>query len=129
MAQENALAGEQMLRRERPRAATSRFYYAAYQAVHALLLTPRVNRQPPNRGNWDHGPLANVLRDAAWHQLNFDEAGAESLRKRLMGAKNARVTADYGAGDVLQAKSVESAQKAAVHLIALAHRNGADSNG
>jgi hypothetical protein len=125
MAEENAKSGDQLLNRERMRAATSRFYYAAFQAAHATLFTTPLKASIPVKGNWDHGPLANALKDGAVRHLGFNAVASEQLRKRLVGAMHARVVADYGAGATLQQSSIDAAQKAARQLIALAHRNGA----
>src|SRR3954469_8817915 len=90
IAEENARAGEQLLGRERLRASTSRFYYAAYQAAHALLFTTPLKAAAPARGNWDHGPLANALREGSSAHLNYDDAASEQLRRRFVAAKDAR---------------------------------------
>lgn len=125
MAEENAKSGEHLLGRERLRASASRFYYAAYQAAHAMLFCTPAKVGAPQKGNWDHGPLANALKAGALTHLGFDDSGAEQLRRRLVAARDARVVADYGAGVLMQEESVRDAQKAATQFIALAHRHGA----
>jgi uncharacterized protein (UPF0332 family) len=127
MAEENAKAGEHLIGRSRNRAAASRFYYAAYQAAHAILFSTPLVSAAPSRGNWDHGPLANALKDGALRRLRLEEGAAERLRRLPIGARDARIEADYGAGVVFMAESVLDAQKAASQLIALAYRHGAKS--
>lgn len=127
MAEENARAGEHLLRREQSRASTSRFYYAAYQAAHAVLFTTPLKSSAPAKGNWDHGPLANAIKDGALRHWRYDDAKAEHLRKRLVAARDARVVADYGPGIEMEDRSVADAKKAADQLIALAYRLGAKS--
>lgn len=127
MAEENAKAGQHLLGRARYRAAASRFYYAAYQAAHETIFsTPLVAAAPP-RGNWDHGPLANAVKDVALKHMRLDEGGAERLRRLLVAARDVRIEADYGAGVVFVAESVRDAQRAASQFIALAYRYGAKS--
>jgi hypothetical protein len=125
IAEENAKSGEHLLGRERYRASASRFYYAAYQAAHAVLFTTPLRGSVPARGNWDHGPLANALKDGAMRHLSFDEPAAEVLRKKLASAMHARVVADYWAGTAMDERDLFAAEKAAVQLIALAFRHGA----
>lgn len=127
MAEENARAGEHLIGRSRIRAATSRFYYAAYHAAHAILYTTPLLSSVPDRGNWDHGPLINAVKDAALRHMGYDGAASERLRRLLVSARDARVVADYGAGYEVTGQSLRSAQKAATQFIALAYRHGARS--
>jgi len=125
VAEENAAAGEHLRARERLRASASRFYYAAYQAAHALLFTTPLKGAVPAKGNWDHGPLINAVKESALRHLSFDEPKAEQLRRRLAAARDARVYADYGPDVQFEERSLDDAQKAATQFIALAHRHGA----
>jgi len=127
MAEENAKAGEHLVGRSRPRAATSRFYYAAYQAAHAILFTTPLASSVPQRGNWDHGPLINAIKQAAMRHMGLDAMASERLRRLLVAARDARVVADYGAGYEVSTHSLRSAHKAATQFVALAHRHGASS--
>jgi uncharacterized protein (UPF0332 family) len=127
VAEDNAKAGEMLLLRDLFRPATSRFYYAAYQAAHATLLTTPDAASVPARGNWDHGPLTNVIQSAAQNHLGFTEAEAVSYRKKFKSAMDARVVADYGPDTVLEASSVRAAQKAATAFVNLAVSKGARS--
>lgn len=127
VAEENAKAGEHLRSRERYRAAASRFYYAAYQAAHATLFATPVRTSAPPRGNWDHGPLINAVCDTAKRHLAYDDQKSEQLRRRLVAARDARVIADYGAGDEFELRSLDDAQRAATQFIALAYRQGANA--
>ena len=125
IAKENAAAGEQLRLRERNRASASRYYYAAYQAAHALLFTTPLKGAVPTRGNWDHGPLINAIKDGAIKHLGLDASQAEQLGRRLAAARDARVFADYGPDVQFEDQSLVDTQKAATQFIALAHRHGA----
>ena len=125
LAEENAAAGEQLRSRERLRASTSRYYYAAYQAAHALLFTTPLKSTVPMKGNWDHSPLMNAVKDGAIRHFKFEERAAEQLRRRLRAAMDARIIADYGAGFDLDEGSFFDAQRAANDFITLAYSKGA----
>lgn len=77
------------------RSCVSRAYYAAYCAVHAMLLTR--NETSPAKGNWDHGQLGALLHsNLRTRTPRFVARGDKYYRSRFNQLRDLRIVADYG---------------------------------
>lgn len=86
-----------------PRSAVSRAYFAAYAAVHAILL--HSGEQPPSRGNWSHDGLAEHVRVVLQRLRRNDSSfrGAIQMKKDVSDLRNYRVRADYSPTSTIDA--------------------------
>lgn len=122
LASESLASATDMVRAEYPRSAASRYYYAAYQAAHAVVLSTPLRDGVPRRGNWDHGPLANALFASLTGYLGMSDGRAVFLRTKLVGAFHARAIADYRPSVDLEHRLLMAARDAALSLVRLASR-------
>lgn len=124
-AEENIRAGMTLFDAEgMGRGAANRFYYAAYQASHAIILSTPLRADCPREGNWGHGALANVLLAALQRHLYYSRDLANTFRQRLLSAKTARVVADYLPNDEVTLEHLRDARSAAATLLGVARKRG-----
>lgn len=122
-AQENAEAATILMDRF-PRAAISRYYYAAFGAAHAIVIARK--ETPPrssegNPRNWKHSAIQNLLETnlATKHpQLRKDEA--VQFRLHLQAAWQIRLQADYSIIDVVSESDAKRTRENAVSILQLA---------
>lgn len=115
MAKEAELAAVASLRAGHFRAAASRFYFAAYAAVHAVLLMH--GNTPPDRGNWAHKGLPETLRASLGSGRNG------SHYKQLLGdLYDMRILADYDPEMTMDAGAAQHSRRSGGAIIRLAER-------
>ncbi len=102
-----------------PRSCVSRYYYAAYQAVTAVLLYQETT-PPAGREAWSHDATPGLLVEKWEPLLILDER--QDLARRLKELYKLRINADY-VGDVgVDAEAVKDAKKACNFLIKIINR-------
>jgi hypothetical protein len=122
MAEESVEAGVGMRDAGRVRAATSRLYYAAYQAAHAIVATTPIWATRPTRGNWHHPRLANAVCSALKGHLGMSKEAAKQVHNQFQFAMNARVVADYKPFLQSDDLSLEETWRAATNLLHIARK-------
>lgn len=105
LANESRTAAVELYQRARYRSATSRFYYAAYSAVHDALLTGGVTA--PARGNWGHSELRFRLVPNELHGV--DPLDRNELAAKLTQLFFLRVVADYFPTSIFGVEDVKTA--------------------
>lgn len=100
MAQESLEAGGKIMDTS-PRSSASRFYYASYQAMTALLrykgdLTPSQDREA-----WNHEDTPNMVVAHLAHLIP-QRGRREDLKNRLRLLYKIRISADYISADDVQ---------------------------
>ena len=93
MARESALAAEKAADAGLSRSAASRYYYAAYQAISAVLLYLRI-MPPVDREAWSHESTPDLLIDHFAPVLK-DKWRRRRMAERLRKLYKIRVDADY----------------------------------
>ncbi len=99
------------------RPAASRYYYAAYQAVTALLLH-RGLIPPAEREAWSHVDTPQLLQDQL-RPLIRSRSRRDDLAQRLADLYRLRVAADYEGTEVIGASRVQGAGKDARYIVRL----------
>ena len=103
------------------RSAASRYYYAAFQAGHAIAV--RSGLEPrPGFGTWSHLKLPAVVYHGLSARLGAHRATADALREKLESARTIREAADYEPTGPFEGESVGRTQRAAVDLIRMAKK-------
>jgi uncharacterized protein (UPF0332 family) len=97
------------------RPAISRYYYAAYQAVTAVL---RYRKQipPPKREAWSHEETPQMLREHLKPVVPSRDT-RNDLAHRLAMLYKARVTADYVSQEPMTTLALNEARRDAGHII------------
>lgn len=122
LAQESLASADLLRRRGHARPAASRFYYAAYQASHAILLCTPAQTDLPDRGNWDHAATMNGVVAVLRRYAAVSENTGRMIRVRLAKAYSARVQSDYAPDHQVREEHVVESRTAAASLVALAQR-------
>lgn len=104
-----------------PRSCVSRCYYAAYQAVTAVLLY-RGGVPPADREAWNHEITPELLVEN-WAPLVRSRDARQSLAARLRSLYALRVRADYIGGNALEASAASLALRDSGLLINVAARS------
>lgn len=91
------------------RPAASRYYYAAYQAVTALLLYKGLI-PPAEREAWGHVDTPPLLQDQL-QALIRSRARRDDLAQRLLDLYRLRIAADYEGAEIIGAGRVQGAGK------------------
>jgi uncharacterized protein (UPF0332 family) len=113
----------ELLRRERrARSSISRFYYACYQAAHAIMLCTPAQNDLPAQGNWDHRATMNGVVAVLRRYGSVSPASAQTLRVQLSEAYIARVHSDYGPEGSVASGQLEQCKAAANALVNYARR-------
>lgn len=102
------------------RSAASRYYYAAYQAVTALLHYRGV-AVPENRQAWSHDQTPNLIVEQLAPLLKSRDRRRD-LARRLERLHKTRIIADYLADIPLQAGSLESLRRDSNYVIKVAEK-------
>ncbi|MFQ5435388.1 MAG: HEPN domain-containing protein [Anaerolineae bacterium] len=92
MAQEAIDAAGVCLRRERPRSAASRSYYAMYAAITDALIAEGM-RPPAGRESWPHRRMPKLVTDHL--QPRLGRGKAIDMRRMVGAAYKIRILADY----------------------------------
>lgn len=92
MARGSLIAAQSLAIQGEVRSSVSRAYYAAYQAVTALLLYARLP-PPEGREGWSHEATPDLLKNIPLKILNSQIQ--QSLTERLEVLYNLRLSADY----------------------------------
>ena len=104
-----------------PRSAISRFYYAAYSASHAILLSKR--QIPPDRGNWPHEGLSENLEAVLSRGPDaMKDRDSRVFKQRLSELYDLRIEADYGPLRSVTGEAATRARRLAGPLVRLAER-------
>lgn len=116
----NELAGSE-LAEHHPRSSVSRLYYAAYSAVHVILLMREMT--PPERGNWSHDGLGEVLKAALMRGRDAtSDRDATLYRNRVSELYDLRILADYGPLRTVDNLAATRSRRLAGPLVRLAER-------
>jgi len=106
------------------RSSVSRYYYAAYQAITALLLyrgvTPPVVDGVP-REAWSHADTPELIRQQLGTVVRNRDKRSD-LAKRLSVLYRMRVIADYAARTSVTQENVDAARRDAGYLVKTADR-------
>lgn len=97
-----------------PRSCISRYYYAAYQAVTAVLLY-QGTIPPAGREAWSHDATPGLLVEKWVTLLKLNER--QDLARRLKELYKLRVSADYAGNVVVDRAAVKDARKDCNFLI------------
>ena len=112
------------LRSIHPRSSSSRSYYAAFSAAHAILahLRPEISSRP--RGHFRHGETPGELRWTLLHNagLELGSFRADFYRESLEDAYNLRAVSDYQPLKSVTAEHAGDAESAAASVVRLAER-------
>jgi uncharacterized protein (UPF0332 family) len=111
----NETAASDALDRMHHRPAISRFYYSAFAAAHAVLISKGVT--PPQRGNWGHEGLPEHLETALGSNRD-----ASLYSQRLGELYDLRIEADYGVLRTVGEREAVRSRKLAGPLIRLAEK-------
>ncbi len=103
------------LEKENLRSCASRIYYAAYQAVTAVLLYRRLPT-PPDREGWSHEATPDMIIEH-WSPYISRKYERRDLARRLRRLYTLRLIADYTSTQIIDAPSVRSAMKDGDFLI------------
>jgi uncharacterized protein (UPF0332 family) len=122
LAEESLQAANTLRRTGLSRPAASRFYYAAYQAAHAILLCTPVQSDLPERGNWDHPATMNGVVAVLRRYASVSENTGRMIRVRLARAYSARVQSDYAPDHHVRDEHVAESRSAAAALVGFAQR-------
>jgi uncharacterized protein (UPF0332 family) len=116
MAQESAQAAQIAEDAGLYRSTVSRYYYAAYQAVTAVLLY--LGTQPPvEREAWSHEATPEMLRDHLPRVVPSRDT-RKDLARRLAELYRGRVMADYtGDATSLVSTKVDTYRKSAKYIL------------
>lgn len=102
------------------RSAASRYYYAAYQAITALLLyrglTPPVDRQA-----WSHDQTPDLINEQLEPFLRSRDKRTD-LARRLERLYKTRIIADYMADRPVRADSLKIVRRDASYILKVAER-------
>jgi len=113
----------ELLRRDgRARSSASRFYYACYQAAHAIMLCTPAQADLPAQGNWDHRATINGVVAVLRRYASVSQTSAQTLRVRLREVYMARVQSDYGPEGTVSVEQIEDCKATAVALVHYAGR-------
>ena len=96
------------------RSSASRAYYAAYQAVTALLLYAR-QIPPPEREAWSHDLTPELLRNLPLNVLGSEVQRA--LTARLKVLYELRLSADYAGAAEVEMLRVPAAVRSAAFIL------------
>lgn len=102
------------------RSAASRYYYAAYQAVTALLLYRRVPT-PEDHQAWSHDQTPDLIREQLGPLLRLRDK-RNDLAWRLERLYKTRIVADYIADRTLSADSLKIVRRDAGYILKVAER-------
>ncbi len=105
LARESRTAAVELYQHARYRSATSRFYYAAYSAVHDALLAG--GTKAPAQGNWGHAELRARLVPNELHALDRQER--DKIASKLTQLFFLRVAADYFPTSIVGVEDVKTA--------------------
>lgn len=100
------------------RPAASRYYYAAYQAVTALLLY-RGLTPPTEREAWNHVDTPQLLQDQLQTVIR-SRSRRNDLAQRLADLYRLRVVADYEGSEFIGAGRAQRAGKDARYILQVA---------
>jgi uncharacterized protein (UPF0332 family) len=100
------------------RSSASRYYYAAYQMVTALLLY-RGLTPPPLREAWSHFETPLLLKEQL-APLIRSRTQRNDMASRFGELYKLRITADYVGRDTLRADKLNGARKDASYLFKIA---------
>ena len=115
---QGSLAAAQLLSKEEVRSSASRAYYAAYQAVTALLLYHEMT--PPNdREAWSHEATPDLFRLLSGTIIS--ENARKDVKQRLEACYELRVDADYISQTNVGEAKLKLALKDAAFIINLAN--------
>jgi uncharacterized protein (UPF0332 family) len=102
------------------RSSTSRYYYATYQMMTALLLYCKLT-PPEEREAWSHDDTPTILRQHL-NPLIPSRDRRNDLANRLSELYKARIIADYLGTVALDEKRVNTARKDAGYMVKLAEK-------
>lgn len=102
------------------RSSASRRYYAAFQAVTALLLYSRLT-PPPDREAWSHEDTPDILLDHLIPLVSSRDR-RKDLANRLRELYKVRVVADYIGSVAFSEERVSSARKDAGYIVKFAEK-------
>ena len=100
------------------RPAASRYYYAAYQAVTALLLY-RGLKPPAEREAWNHVDTPQLLQDQLRPSIRSRDK-RNDLAQRLVDLYRLRIVADYEGTEFIGASRVQRAGRDARYILQVA---------
>ena len=115
--QQAALAAETA---EHWRSSASRYYYAAYQAVTAVLLYAGLT-PPAAEESWSHAATPDMLEQHFVPYVRSRDARKE-LGRQLRELYKLRIIADYIGATKLEQKSVAEARKYSNRLVKVADK-------
>ena len=106
------------------RSSVSRYYYAAYQAITALLLYRGIT--PPvvdgiQRGAWSHADTPELIRQQLGAVVRSRDKRSD-LAKRLGVLYRMRLIADYSARTSITQENVDTVRRDAGYLVKAAER-------
>jgi uncharacterized protein (UPF0332 family) len=120
MAQESFDAGELAIGQRFLRSAASRLYYAAYQAITALLLYR--NLTPPEEYEaWSHEDTPGLIEDHLTPIIRARDQ-RRNLSRRLRALYSLRLEADYRAQSSVETMDVDQARRDAGFILSNAKR-------
>ncbi len=114
MAQDSLVAAQSLERLGLLRSCASRTYYAAYQAVTALLLYAR-QVPPAGREAWSHEATPALLRSVSDKVLV--RPIQRDLEERLKSLYDLRLIADYQGVEDVEIKQLRAAVRSATFII------------
>lgn len=117
MARGSLASARLLLRQEEIRSSASRAYYAAYQAVTAILLYHGMT-PPEDREAWSHDATPDLIRRLAPTALRQDRR--KDIAQRLADLYDLRVTADYISLVEVEELSLKTALKNASFIVGVA---------
>lgn len=114
LAESNFEAAGLLAEKCRP-SAVSRAYYAAYSAVHAIVLAQ--GETPPARGNWPHEGLGELLRTVlARGQSGWKRGELLQYKQAVNELQMLRVRADYAPTSTFEGREWLSAARSVLVL-------------
>ena len=102
------------------RSAASRYYYAAYQAVTAMLHYRRV-AIPEDRQAWSHDQTPSLINEQLEPFLKSRDK-RKDLAKRLERLYKTRIIADYMADKSIRADSLRGVRRDSNYILKVAER-------
>ena len=117
MARGSLAAAQALAVQGEARSSASRAYYAAYQAVTAILLYH--NMTPPvDREAWSHDATPDLIRRLASITINQDTR--KDVARRLVDCYQLRLTADYIGATEVGKTELKAALKNASYIVGVA---------
>ncbi|HZP83600.1 MAG TPA: HEPN domain-containing protein [Chthonomonadaceae bacterium] len=120
MARESAKAAQQVEAEGCLRSSASRYYYAAYQAVTAVLLYRKLT-PPDTEEAWSHAVTPQLLEEH-FEPLIRSKDRRQNLAYRLSELYKLRILADYRGSKRIDEKQMNAARRDAGYIVKVAER-------